>query len=111
MGHGGCFFMLVIFISLARLLEEANAENYLIDCGSPGNTTVGNRIFLADSYASKYLSTPQNILGNTSVNTDLRLYQTARIFNGTAKYTLPISQKGRYSFASISSRLFIGLTI
>ncbi|KAJ8440243.1 hypothetical protein Cgig2_024008 [Carnegiea gigantea] len=96
MVHGDCFFMLVLFLPLACLLEEASAENYLIDCGSPGNTTVGNRVFLADSYASKYLSTSQNILGNTSVNTNLQLYQTARIFNGTAKYTLPISQKGRY---------------
>lgn len=96
MSHGDCFFKVVLFLFLATLLKETNADNYLIDCGSPDNSTVGNRVFLADKYASKYLSTPRNILGNTSANTNLPLYQTARIFNGTAKYTLPIRQMGRY---------------
>ncbi|KAJ8439926.1 hypothetical protein Cgig2_003992 [Carnegiea gigantea] len=96
MGNGDNFFMLFILLSLVCLLKEVNADNFLIDCGSPTNTTVGNRVFLADSYASKYLSTPQDILANTSANTNSQLYQTARIFNGTTKYSFPIRQKGRY---------------
>lgn len=96
MGNGDNFFMLFILLPLICLLKEANADNFLIDCGSPSNTTVGNRVFLADSYASKYLSTPRDILANTSANTNSQLYQTTRIFNGTTKYSFPISQKGRY---------------
>lgn len=59
------------------------ADNYLIDCGSPTNTTVGDRVFMADNLASKLLSAPENVIGNTSKaatsSGDSPLYQTARI--------------------------------
>ncbi|KAE8664981.1 Receptor-like protein kinase HERK 1 [Hibiscus syriacus] len=76
------------------------ADNYLIDCGSPSNTTVGDRFFLADNLASKLLSAPENVLGNTSKSVtssdDSPLYQTARIFTGVSKYTFSISRSGRH---------------
>ncbi|XVE59179.1 hypothetical protein DITRI_Ditri05aG0025000 [Diplodiscus trichospermus] len=76
------------------------ADNYLIDCGSPTNATVGDRVFLADKLASKLLSAPENILGNTSKavtsSRDSPLYQTARIFTGVSKYTFSISKQGRH---------------
>ncbi|CAK9156904.1 unnamed protein product [Ilex paraguariensis] len=78
------------------------ADMYLIDCGSPTNTTVGDRVFMADNLASQLLSTPENILANnTSANSatssgDSALYQTARIFTATTKYTFSISQRGRH---------------
>lgn len=76
------------------------ADNYLIDCGSRINTTVGNRVFVADNSASKFLSTPQNIVANTSESVtssnDSQLYQTARIFTGSSKYTFSISRRGRH---------------
>ncbi|XP_022729868.1 receptor-like protein kinase HERK 1 [Durio zibethinus] len=76
------------------------ADNYLIDCGSPTNTTVGDRVFMADNLASKFLSVQENILGNTSnavtSSDDSRLYQTARIFTGVSRYTFSISQRGRH---------------
>ncbi|KAK2973036.1 hypothetical protein RJ640_003144, partial [Escallonia rubra] len=76
-------------------------DNYLIDCGSPTNTTVSNRVFIADNLASKFLSTPQNVLVNTSANSitssvDSPLYKTARVFAETSRYTFPISQSGRH---------------
>ncbi|MBA0604751.1 hypothetical protein Godav_017393 [Gossypium davidsonii] len=75
------------------------ADNYLIDCGSLANSTVGGRVFMADDLASKLLSTPQRVVGNTSKSiissAVSRLYQTARIFTGVSKYTFPISQRGR----------------
>ncbi|KAK8695902.1 hypothetical protein V6N13_001045 [Hibiscus sabdariffa] len=76
------------------------ADNFLIDCGSPTNTTVGDRVFMADNLASKLLSAPENVLGNTSKSVtssdDSPLYQTARIFTGVSKYTFSISRRGRH---------------
>ncbi|GMI97050.1 hercules receptor kinase 1 [Hibiscus trionum] len=76
------------------------ADNFLIDCGSTTNTTVGDRVFMADNLASKLLSAPENVLGNTSKSVtssdDSPLYQTARIFTGVSKYTFSISRRGRH---------------
>ncbi|KAJ0083439.1 hypothetical protein Patl1_30828 [Pistacia atlantica] len=68
-------------------------DNYLIDCGSLTNTTVDGRVFMADKLADKLLSSPQEPV--TSSN-DSSLYQTARIFTGSSKYTFSISQTGRH---------------
>ena len=42
-------------LSVSCFLEEANATavSYLIDCGSPSNTTVGDRVFVSDASSSK----------------------------------------------------------
>jgi serine/threonine protein kinase len=77
------------------------ADNYLIDCGSSTNTSVGNRVFVADNLASNLLSTPQDVLAKTtlkSINSseDSLLYQTARVFTGSSKYTFSIRQGGRH---------------
>ncbi|KAK4764076.1 hypothetical protein SAY87_013514 [Trapa incisa] len=75
-------------------------DNYMLDCGSSTNTTVGDRVFIADdnSESSKFLSTPQDVLAISSSNSngDSPLYRTARVFTGTTKYTFPITQKGRH---------------
>lgn len=72
-------------------------DNYLIDCGSPTNTTIGDRVFLADNLASKFLSSPQNVLANTSKSVDdSALYQTARILSAVSKFTFPVALKGRH---------------
>ncbi|XP_021801411.1 receptor-like protein kinase HERK 1 [Prunus avium] len=77
------------------------ADIYLIDCGSPANTSVGNRVYVADNLASKFLSTPKDVVANISLKSitsfdDSPLYQTARIFTETSKYTFSISQSGRH---------------
>ncbi|KAH7542535.1 hypothetical protein FEM48_Zijuj02G0084500 [Ziziphus jujuba var. spinosa] len=76
-------------------------DNYLIDCGSTRNTSVGDRVFVSDNSASKFLSTPKEVLANTPLKSitssdDSPLYQTARIFTESSKYTFPISQRGRH---------------
>uniref|UniRef100_A0A2N9E264 Protein kinase domain-containing protein n=1 Tax=Fagus sylvatica TaxID=28930 RepID=A0A2N9E264_FAGSY len=76
-------------------------DNYLIDCGSSTNTSVGNRVFIADNLASKLLSTPQDVLAKTNSNSittfsDSPLYQTARVFTGSSKYNFSIGQSGRH---------------
>uniref|UniRef100_A0A2P2KR40 Kinase family protein n=1 Tax=Rhizophora mucronata TaxID=61149 RepID=A0A2P2KR40_RHIMU len=96
-----CLYWFLSILSLACLSRGYTpADNYLIDCGSSTDTTVGNRVFLADSSASKLLSTPKEILASTSTSVtssnDSLLYQTARILNGTSKYTFSISQPGRH---------------
>ncbi|KAI4322190.1 hypothetical protein L6164_021907 [Bauhinia variegata] len=76
-------------------------DNYLIDCGAPANTTVGDRQFAADNFFKKLLSTQKDVLANTSSKpitsfSDSSLYQTARIFTGSSKYTFSVNQKGRH---------------
>ncbi|KAF7805525.1 receptor-like protein kinase HERK 1 [Senna tora] len=77
-------------------------DNYLIDCGATSNTSVGNRNFAADSLYKKILSTQRDVLANTpsksiTSSADSPLYQTARIFTESSKYTFSINQKGRHS--------------
>ncbi|KAM1447428.1 hypothetical protein EV2_006568 [Malus domestica] len=103
----GCFkFDLLIWVFSVLCLGLlcsgfVPADNYLIDCGSLANTTVGNRVFLADNLASKYLSSPKDVVANVSLKSitsfdDSPLYQTARIFPESSKYTFSISQSGRH---------------
>ncbi|RXI04463.1 hypothetical protein DVH24_038737 [Malus domestica] len=103
----GCFkfdlFIWVLSLLCLGLLCSGfvPADNYLIDCGSLANTTVGNRVFLADNLASKYLSSPKDVVANVSLKPitsfdDSPLYQTARIFPESSKYTFSISHSGRH---------------
>ena len=76
-------------------------DNYLIDCGSPTNTSIDSRNFSADSFYKNFLSTQQDILASTSLKSitstrDSPLYSTARIFTAPSKYTFPINKKGRH---------------
>ncbi|XP_041012720.1 receptor-like protein kinase HERK 1 [Juglans microcarpa x Juglans regia] len=75
--------------------------HYMIDCGSPTNTSVGDRVFVADTSDSNALSTPQEIFAKTtlkpiSLSNDSALYETARILTGTSIYTFPIKKLGRH---------------
>ncbi|KAL5581107.1 hypothetical protein UlMin_013549 [Ulmus minor] len=75
-------------------------DKYLIDCGSPSNTLVGDRVFVSDTMALEYLSTPQDVIASTTLkpitSDDSSIYQTARIFTKTSKYTFPIDHQGRH---------------
>ncbi|XP_023755645.1 receptor-like protein kinase HERK 1 [Lactuca sativa] len=96
------FIGVVFFLCLSSCYSQFNpADKYSIDCGSPSNTTIGNRVFLSDSLASSFLSTPQNVLVDTSANSIPSseyspLYKTARIFTQTSTYTFRITQSGRH---------------
>lgn len=73
---------------------------YLLDCGSSSDTKVGDRTFISDKLASKYLSTSKDILASTSSNSitkfsSLPLYQTARIFTERSSYKFSIKRTGR----------------
>lgn len=93
----------LITVSLIKVSSELDDVNssYLINCGSSKNTSIANRVFLADEFGSKILSTPQNISlssGSKSVSSsfDAALYQTARVFTEISHYNFPIRKHGRY---------------
>ncbi|KAE8733005.1 putative receptor-like protein kinase [Hibiscus syriacus] len=68
----GCkMFELLFWVSSVLCLACSGrvfkpADNYLIDCGSPTKNTIGGRVFMADEFASKFLSAPKSVVGNTS---------------------------------------------
>lgn len=94
-------FISVSWVFLISCYGFDPADNYLIDCGSRTNTSVGTRVFIADNLASDFLSASGNVLVNTSANSipvsfNFPPYQTARIFQESSTYTFPISQPGRH---------------
>ncbi|KAE9620517.1 hypothetical protein Lal_00019047 [Lupinus albus] len=90
---------LSIFPLLCFSANFVPIDNYLIDCGALHNTSVDIRNFAADNFFNNFLSTQQNILASTSlksISDDSPLYQTARVFTESSKYTFPINHKGRH---------------
>ncbi|KAG4202689.1 hypothetical protein ERO13_A05G352400v2 [Gossypium hirsutum] len=108
MDNPGNFGFIIWILSIYGLLHLSlgfnPVDNYLIDCGSIKNISVGDRIFQADNSTSSYnLSTTHQIFAISSSNSnptslyyDSPLYQTARIFNATSHYSFPIKQQGRH---------------
>ncbi|KAI4385530.1 hypothetical protein MLD38_003544 [Melastoma candidum] len=100
----GSVLFLVLGLSILSLSWSSDGytppDSYLIDCGSSANATVEGRVFVTDNQASKFLSTPQDILASTSGSGDSsdvsQLYRTARIYTGTTTYSFSISQIGRH---------------
>ncbi|KAE8684898.1 putative receptor-like protein kinase [Hibiscus syriacus] len=94
---------LFIFCLVNLSLGFNPVDEFLLDCGSSRNRSLGDRQFVADnSNTSSYnLSTPQHIFANSSSNPislyyDSSLYRTARIFNGPSDYSFPIKEQGRH---------------
>lgn len=76
-------------------------DQYYVNCGSSSDVSLGNITFVSDKSAANYLSTPQEILADSKLNSvtatdDSPLLKTARIFSGPSKYTFPIKQGGRH---------------
>lgn len=91
-------FVLVLSVLCLMIcaLEFDPVDNYLINCGSFENTTIGERVFLADN-----LNSPQRVFVNTTLESipssySSNLYQTARILNETSKFTFSIKKQGRH---------------
>lgn len=76
-------------------------DNYLLDCGSSGNTSLGERVFVSDT---PFVSNAERV--SVSVRADNStvfsssfgesLYRTARIMNASSNYTFSISKQGRH---------------
>ncbi|WVZ72356.1 hypothetical protein U9M48_020830 [Paspalum notatum var. saurae] len=98
-------FAEIIFISTLCRFSTAYtpADNYLISCGSSVDTTVGQRVFVADDSGSVTLTSshsaavrapPGSVPG--SDNATAALYQTARVFTAPSSYAFKISRPGRH---------------
>ncbi|XP_022986660.1 probable receptor-like protein kinase At2g39360 [Cucurbita maxima] len=79
-------------------------DNFLIDCGSSSNSTVGDRLFISDDFSSNILSNPNgkslSTTSNVSSSSPLFLFssllRTAKIFETTSKYNFKIKKQGRH---------------
>ncbi|KAJ4910382.1 Receptor-like protein kinase HERK 1 [Raphanus sativus] len=70
-------------------------DNYLINCGSPSNSTLMDRVFMSDKLASNLLSSHnQEILASQSSSSS-DIYQTARVFTEVASYKFSVA-RGRH---------------
>ncbi|KAL3829159.1 hypothetical protein ACJIZ3_017961 [Penstemon smallii] len=74
---------------------------YYLNCGSSNDVTLGNITYVADRSSSQFLSTPQDILATSNLNSippsvDSQLFHTARIFSGPSRYTFSIKRTGRH---------------
>ncbi|KAF0926642.1 hypothetical protein E2562_026998 [Oryza meyeriana var. granulata] len=77
------------------------ADNYLVNCGSTVDATVGQRVFTKDNSQSIVLTSPQSIAARTTLNSvsgfdNAELYQTARIFTGPSSYSFKMKSSGRH---------------
>ncbi|XP_039136268.1 receptor-like protein kinase HERK 1 [Dioscorea cayenensis subsp. rotundata] len=104
-------YVLMMFMAVLYVCNAFTPiDNYLIDCGSLSNTTVGQRTFMADTSLSWTLTTSTNSMANTSSNSVSSLYQKARIFTNPSSYSFPIKQQGRHFirlyFFAFSSQSF-----
>ncbi|KAL7585769.1 hypothetical protein Lser_V15G44298 [Lactuca serriola] len=102
-------FRLLIWVMSTMCLIKCSfqfdpIDNYLLDCGSPTNSSIRDRVFLADTSDSDhhFLSNPEQESVNTSNSQPISstygssLYTTARIVNKTSNYTFSINQHGRH---------------
>ncbi|KAK6142077.1 hypothetical protein DH2020_012179 [Rehmannia glutinosa] len=105
MGCGFLRFSIRVLLVLLNLICCCRGfdpvDQYYINCGSSTDVVVGNTTYVADSSASRYLSTPQDILADSNLNSitpsdDSQLYRTARIFTGPSRYTFSIRENGRH---------------
>uniref|UniRef100_A0A7N0UD00 Protein kinase domain-containing protein n=1 Tax=Kalanchoe fedtschenkoi TaxID=63787 RepID=A0A7N0UD00_KALFE len=102
----GWFELVVCALSTSCLIKVCSGfvpvDNILIDCGSPGNTSVGDRVFLADHLHPGVLTTAQNVSVKTTISNTVSsaysqtLFTTARVLKGTSGYVFPIKQQGRH---------------
>ncbi|KAJ0978445.1 hypothetical protein J5N97_013919 [Dioscorea zingiberensis] len=95
-------YVLMMFMGMLYVCNAFTpTDNYLIDCGSPSNTVVGRRTFMADTSISWTLTTKTDSMANTSSSSvssfsTPSLYQTARIFTDPSSYSFSIKQQGRH---------------
>ncbi|PON96988.1 Mitogen-activated protein kinase kinase kinase [Trema orientale] len=96
---------LPLFLLLLLLLAISDAsftpvDNYLLNCGSPSNATIFNRVFIGDSSkpGSGFLSTDRSISlknQNPPPNSSA-IYSTARVFTTSSGYSFNIKKNGTH---------------
>ncbi|KAI3508627.1 hypothetical protein L1887_23636 [Cichorium endivia] len=100
-------FRLLIWVMSTMCLIKCSfqfepIDNYLLDCGSTTNSSIRDRVFLADTSDYHFLSNPEQESVSASNSQPISstygssLYRTARIVNKTSNYTFSINQHGRH---------------
>ncbi|KAM6586792.1 hypothetical protein CsatA_009397 [Cannabis sativa] len=95
-----------LFLSLSFLLllpvsaSFTPLDNYLLNCGSPSNVTLFNRVFIGDSskLGSDFLATDRSIsFKNQNPSPNLSpVYSTARVFTTASGYNFNIKKNGTH---------------
>uniref|UniRef100_A0A2P2QLD9 Uncharacterized protein MANES_06G151900 n=1 Tax=Rhizophora mucronata TaxID=61149 RepID=A0A2P2QLD9_RHIMU len=93
-----CLLSLTLFSLLFFSTSFTPPDNYLLSCGSTTNTSLYNRVFVADSTApgSNFLSAGRSISltdRNPSPNSP-NLYHTARVFTTASGYKFNVKRNG-----------------
>ncbi|EXC05971.1 putative receptor-like protein kinase [Morus notabilis] len=96
--------LLSTFSLLLNSIVEASftpSDNYLLNCGSPSNATLFNRVFLGDSSkpGSAFLSSDPSSVQLKNRNpppNSSALYSTARVFKTASLYTFRIRKNGTH---------------
>lgn len=95
-------FTLLIWTTMCLIkcsIQFEPVDNYLLDCGSPTNSSISDRVFSSDHH---FLSNPEQASVSASNSQRISsaygssLYRTARIVDRTSNYTFSINQHGRH---------------
>ncbi|XP_031478159.2 receptor-like protein kinase HERK 1 [Nymphaea colorata] len=93
-------WLLLLQISLSSSSHYIPPDNYLIDCGSPSDSTVDGRSFFADPHRTTVTVRPPSskiFARNQRPSSDLpQIYHTARIFTYPSSYAFEIRRKGTH---------------
>ncbi|KAL5567929.1 hypothetical protein UlMin_024504 [Ulmus minor] len=93
--------LLLLLLSLLPLSTSFTpSDNYLLNCGSPSNASLFDRVFVGDSSKPSlgFLSGEQSVSiknQNPPPNSP-SLYSTARVFQKVSSYHFPIKRKGSH---------------
>ncbi|CAN1775424.1 Receptor-like protein kinase THESEUS 1 [Linum perenne] len=90
--------LLLEFVVLdGALASYTPPDNYLIACGSSKDVTFQGRTFVPDTgHSSLTLKSGTSSVATSNSSSPSPLYQSARIFSGTATYNFDIHQQGRH---------------
>ncbi|KDP22235.1 hypothetical protein JCGZ_26066 [Jatropha curcas] len=107
------YFLFLIFLFFLGLSSSFTpTDNYLINCGSSTNTSLYNRIFVADSSNPSFLLPRRSIsLADRNPSPNLpALYHTARAFTSASSYKFNIKRNGthlvRFHFSPFADQSF-----
>uniref|UniRef100_A0ACD5W641 Uncharacterized protein n=1 Tax=Avena sativa TaxID=4498 RepID=A0ACD5W641_AVESA len=78
--------------------EFTPADNYLINCGSTADATVGQRVFAAETSGSAILTSRSSVAasGWAPGSDGATLYQTARVFSVQSSYSFRMKSRGQH---------------
>ncbi|XP_038892197.1 probable receptor-like protein kinase At2g39360 [Benincasa hispida] len=92
------WILCTLCLSSSLSSEFTPDDNYLFDCGSSSNNTVGDRLFLSDDSNphGKSLSTTSKVSSSSELDLFSPLFRTAKVFESTSQYNFKIKKQGRH---------------